>query len=113
MKDSHKGSPQDSQQEWHSEWVAELDRLELDVQIAERMRAQHQSSELAPWTEPELRAPMPEDLVPRARLIHERQLAVAQALTRGASSTQQQLALTTKVRTLVVPDVPVYVDLSA
>ncbi len=41
-----------------------------------------------------LRAPLPEDLVPRARLIHERQLVVADALTRRASSTAQQLALT-------------------
>jgi hypothetical protein len=100
-------------QDFHAAWVGALDRLELDVDVAERMLADHQETGLISWVEPDLRAPLPEDLVPRARLIHERQLAVADALTRRASSTAQQLALTVKVRTLVVPDVPVYVDLSA
>ena len=98
--------------DFHARWVAELDRLELDVEIAERMLADHRSAEPVAWAAPELRAPLPEDLVPRARLIHERQLVVADALTRRVSSTARQLALTRRVRTLVVPDVPVYVDLS-
>jgi len=99
--------------DFHAEWAAALDRLELDIEIAERMLADHQSVVPPPWSEPALRSPMPEDLVPRARLIHERQLAVAHAMTRRVSSTSRQLALTSKLRALVIPDVPVYVDVSA
>jgi len=100
-------------EDFGSEWVAALDRLELDVGLAEQMLAERRTLELPLWRTPTMHAPMPEDLVPRARLIHERQLAVVHALTRRATATSGQLALTSKMRSLIHPDIPVYVDLSA
>ena len=60
-----------------------------------------------------MHGPMPEDLVPRARLILEKQLAVAHALTQKASSSARHLQLNEKLRTSMTPDIPVYVDVSA
>lgn len=100
-------------EDFRAQWVAALERLELDVGNAEQMLAERQRLELEPWVPPTLRAPIPDDLVPRARLIHERQLAVAHAMTQQVSSTTQRLSLTMRMRALVIPDVPVYIDLSA
>src|SRR5690606_38354792 len=66
---------------WHLIWETELDRIELDVRMAERMLRSSDPQPLAEWAPPTIAVPLPEDLVPRARLLHERQLAVAHALT--------------------------------
>ena len=104
---------QSPQEDFHNAWVAELDRLELDLQVAERMLHSNQVEPLPTWTEPTMHGPMPEDLLPRARLILEQQLAVAHALTQKASSSAQQLQLTERLRGSMRPDIPVYVDLQA
>lgn len=102
---------------WHLIWETELDRIELDVRLAERML---RSSDLDPdprplsaWAPPAIAVPMPDDLLPRARLLHERQLAVAHALTSRLASTVRHQALTERMRENSPPDVPVYVDVSA
>jgi hypothetical protein len=94
-------------------WTAELDRLELDVALAERLLKSAELKLLPEWIEPVMRGPLPSDLVPRARLILERQLAVAHKLTARVASTQKHQALNERLRDNMAPDVPVYVDLTA
>lgn len=98
---------------WHLVWETELDRLELDVALAERMLRSNEPGALPDWAPPVVRVPLPGDLLPRARLLHERQLAVAHALTSRLASTARHQALTDRVRDNLPPEVPVYVDVSA
>jgi hypothetical protein len=101
--------------DWRAAWVQELDRLELDVQRAEAMlRSNEPDPEPLPeWEPPVMREPIPADLVPRARFVLERQLAVAHLITQRLSSTTQQRQLTDRIRGTASPDVPVYLDVSA
>lgn len=98
---------------WHLIWETELDRIELDVRMAERMLRSADPQPLAEWAPPAIAVPLPEDLLPRARLLHERQLAVAHALTSRLASTVRHQALADRMRENTPPDVPVYVDVSA
>ena len=52
--------------DFHDAWVAELDRLEVDVALAEAMLAADHMvlEEPAPWALPEMRGPLPADLDP-------------------------------------------------
>ncbi len=101
------------QSAWHLAWETELDRIELDVELAERMLKQADVRPLPVWSPPSMVVPLPEDLLPRARLLHERQLAVVHALTSRVASTVRHQALADRVRETTPPDVPVYVDVSA
>ena len=97
-------------------WVEALDRLELDVDEAEVMLASSRPDlpdVLTEWVPPEVRGPLPADLVPRARLVLERQLAVAHLLTQRLAANTQQQRLTRAVRETSTPDVPVYLDVTA
>lgn len=107
--------------DWHAAWTAELDRLELSLAEAEALlRSRDPGSATdpggpapAPW-KPQVRGVLPGDLLPRARLIHERQLAVAGVLVERALSTRQQHQLARVIRESTIrPDVPVYLDISA
>jgi hypothetical protein len=101
--------------DFHDAWVAELDRLEVDVEIAEAMLASDHASPgvLQPWAPPALRGPLPSDLEPRARLVLERQLAVAHLLAERVTRTDRHRQLTRKIRDTAHVDIPVYVDLQA
>lgn len=99
-------------EDFHAAWVAELDRLEVDVTLAESLLAAQDLPALPEWTPPVLRAPLPSDLEPRARLVLERQLAVAHQITTRLSSTGRQRALTDAIKATASPDIPIYVDLS-
>ncbi len=101
--------------DFHDAWVSELDRLEVDVELAEAMlAADHMElAEPAPWTEPEMRGPLPADLEPRARLVLERQLAVAHLLAERLTRTDRHRRYTQAIRNTAHPEVPVYVDLQA
>ena len=99
--------------DWRSAWASELDRLELDVERAEQMLRVNDPTPIQAWKPPVMHLAMPEDLVPRARLILERQLAVAHDIARAAAVTQQQLAYTRKVAGNLPPDIPVYLDVTA
>lgn len=99
---------------FRAEWEAALDRLEMDVALAEKLLVS--AGDPAPprqWEPPNLRGPMPADLVPRARLLHERQLATARQIALAAAATKRQAALAAKVTDTVTPDVPVYLDITA
>ena len=103
-------------EDFHAAWVAELDRLEVDVELAELMLAGDRAAELeppAPWAPPVMRAPLPSDLEPRARLVLERQLAVAYRMTERLTETGRHRRLTQAIRDTAQPDIPIYIDLSA
>jgi hypothetical protein len=100
--------------DFHAEWVAELERLEVDVALAEALlTADASPAAPAPWTPPVMRGPLPSDLEPRARLVLERQLAVANLLAERLTVTGRHRRLTQKIRDTASPDIPVYIDLSA
>ena len=103
-------------EDFHAAWVAELDRLEVDVELAEAMLAADRAAELeppAPWSPPPARGPLPSDLEPRARLVLERQLAVAYRMTERLTETGRHRRLTQAIRETAQPDLPIYLDLNA
>ena len=98
---------------FHAQWVAELDRLEVDRALAEAMLAADAGpAPLDGWA-PAVRGPLPADLEPRARLVLERQLAVAHLLAERLTVTGRHRRLTQRIRDNSFPDIPVYVDLNA
>ena len=102
-------------EDFHAAWVVELDRLEVDVDLAEAMLAADRGADLQhldPWSPPELRAPLPSDLEPRARLVLERQLAVAYRMTERLTETGRHRRFTQAVRDTAQPDIPIYLDLT-
>ena len=103
----------DPDSDFRAAWVEALDQLEVDVDEAEALLASNQPEPLPEWEPPPVRGPLPEDLVPRARLVLERQLAVAHLLTQRLASNTQQQRLTRAVRATGQPDVPVYLDVTA
>jgi hypothetical protein len=101
--------------DFHAEWVAALDRLEVDVELAERALAEAHEPvlELPDWEPPAVRGPLPSDLEPRARLVLERQVAIAYFLTERLTANTQHRRYTQAVRNTASPDIPVYLDISA
>lgn len=100
--------------DFHVEWAAALERLEVDVALAEALlTADTEPQAPAPWTPPVMRGPLPADLEPRARLVLERQLAVAHRVAERLAVNGRQRRLTQKIRDTASPDIPVYIDLSA
>jgi hypothetical protein len=106
--------------DFRAEWLAALERLECDVETAEALLAVENLTEqtaaelaLAQWEPPAMRAPLPSDLEPRARLVLERQLAVAYLLTEKLTRTTKHRELTDRLRSDAHVDIPVYVDLQA
>jgi hypothetical protein len=98
---------------FRDQWVAELERLEADVELAESMLKANETPVLPDWQPPVVREPLPSDLEPRARLVLERQLAVAYFLTERLTATAKERQLTQRIRETTHPDIPVYVDLNA
>ncbi len=99
--------------DFRDEWVAALERLEVDVELAEALLTSPDPTPLPEWTPPVMRGPLPSDLEPRARLVLERQLAVAHALTRKLTATGRERGFARAVRATGSPDIPIYVDVSA
>jgi hypothetical protein len=100
--------------DFHAEWVAALEQLEVDVDAAEAMLASGREVEAPePWVPPAMRSPLPSDLEPRARLILERQLAVAHRFSERLTQNGRHRRYTTAVRNNAEVDIPVYVDLRA
>lgn len=79
---------------WRDAWVAALDELEIDVAQAEAMLEHDHSRpteiDFGLWTPPPVDGPMPEDLVPQAVALFDRQQRVASRLARAAVQTRQQ-----------------------
>ena len=102
-----------SEIDWHAAWVEALDRLELDVERADQMLRANDPEPMPPWEPPALHVSMPEDLLPRARLILERQLVVAEDIARAVTTTQRHRALAARISANNPPEVPVYLDVTA
>ena len=106
----------DPAEDFHAAWLAELGRLEVDVELAEAMLAADRAADLsppAPWEPPVMRGPLPSDLEPRARLVLERQLAVAYRMTERLTETGRHRRFTQAIRETAQPDIPIYLDLNA
>ena len=77
----------------HLHWETALDRLELDVLLAERMLAEpardHRLTH-EPWDEPTLSGPIPADLVERARSLRDRQARVEAQRAQGVGDIGRQ-----------------------
>jgi hypothetical protein len=100
--------------DFHADWVTALERLEVDVALAEALLAVDRDPVTPePWSPPVMRGPLPADLEPRARLVLERQLAVAHRVSERLTSTGRHRRLTQRIRDTASPDIPVYIDLSA
>ena len=98
---------------FHEQWVAELERLEADVALAESVLRSNEAPVLPAWQRPVVRGPLPTELEDRARLVLERQLAVAHQLTQRLTATGKERALHQRLRDTAHPDVPIYLDVDA
>ena len=98
---------------FHDEWVAALDRLEADVELAEAALKVNEAPVLPAWEHPVVSGPLPHELEDRARFILERQLAVAHQVTLRLVSTGKERQLHQRFRDTAHPDVPVYLDIDA
>jgi hypothetical protein len=81
--------------DWSAAWSEALDALELDVEEAEALLRANAVTELpapTPWARPQM-GPLPDALRPRAAALLDRQLAVADAITRTIVGNHQQQAL--------------------
>jgi len=98
----------------HLHWETALDRLELDVILAERKLHDPTAPDLEPWDEPELVGPIPADLVDRARAILARQHAVQERLAETAQGLRRHQDFASRVdRATARSAQPVYLDLEA
>ena len=64
-------------------------------------------------TELEVIGTLPTELEDRARLVLERQLAVAHRITQRLTATGRERALHQRLRDTASPDVPLYLDIDA
>lgn len=107
-------SPEHVQLRNHLHWETALDRLELDVILAERLLEDPTRSLPEPWDEPQLNEPIPADLRERAIALAERQRRVQARLAAAMANTSREHEFTSRVeRATRRPDVPVYLDLRA
>lgn len=101
----------------HLYWETALDRLELDVILAERLLADPSadpSDAAETWDEPRLEEPIPADLVARARELRGRQDRVQAALTARLGTLRREHAFAARVdRATSRCDRPVYLDITA
>lgn len=93
-------------------WIAELDRLELDVLVLERRLASGAPPRSDAWTAPELTIPMPPELLEQALAIQQRQLAALATLRDTLDSLGRQRAVAARM-TNAAPERPVYLDTCA
>jgi hypothetical protein len=100
--------------EVHADWVLALDRLEVDVLLAERLVRSLDPAPLQEWRPPLLTGPMPDDLVDRATAILRRQEAVLAALTSALDLNGRHQGLTRRIAAVLTPGPrPAYVDATA
>jgi hypothetical protein len=98
---------------FHDAWVAALDALELDVTTAESLLRERSVAAPSPWTPPTLHGPLPQDLLPRARLLLDRQLTVSRQITGAMLSAGRHQKLAGQLLQPAGPPSPVYLDIQA
>ncbi len=98
----------------HLHWATALDRLELEVILAERRLLDPDRPAPDTWHVPELSGPIPDDLRERALDLHDRQLRVRVEMTAllGALARQNDFANRVE-RATRAPSRSVYLDLNA
>lgn len=107
-------TPEHAEMRHRLHWETALDRLELDVILAERLLEDPTRPLPEPWDEPRLAEPIPADLRERAVALAERQHRVQERLTASLASVGQQHAFAHRVEQATRrPDTPVYLDLRA
>lgn len=95
-------------------WREALDRLEAHAERAERMLQGLGAPDVEPWTPPVELGPMPEEFLPRARLILERQQKLMAAIPAVLTDTRQQQRVADRVSgATTAPAGPVYLDVTA
>ena len=95
-------------------WETALDRLELDVILAERMLADPSRPEPEPWDETQLEGPIPSYLRERALQIRARQRRVQSELQKLLGTITRHHDFARRVdRATGRIDRPVYLDLEA
>lgn len=98
----------------HDAWQVDLDRIELDVLLAERALDSGAELRLDAWDVPGDHGPLPDDLAARAAGIRERQRAVLERIA-------DQLGVTLRHQGVLdrlglgsgLDNVPIYLDVSA
>ncbi len=96
-------------------WEVALDRLELDLVMAERLIRTGQPPTETPWDVPALDGPLPTDLLPRALELQARQTVVEASLREAMSATSKHRSFADRVNSKPVNGLvsSAYVDLSA
>ena len=95
-------------------WETALDHLELEALQAERLLEDHDRPAPEPWVEPDLRGPVPADLVGRALEIRARQARVESQLATTLGAVARQHEFTSRVdRATRARGPAVYLDVSA
>jgi hypothetical protein len=83
---------------WTVAWTAALDELELTLEETERLLGSDQTpSAPAPWSPPELAAPLPAELLDRAQSLLARQHELIGRTVTAMTGTRQNIALLDKV----------------
>jgi hypothetical protein len=98
----------------HLHWATALDRLELEVVLAERMLVDPSRPQPDAWHEPLLEGVIPVDLRERAIALQERQLHLQAELAALLAAVARQHEFANRVdRATRRPDRPVYLDVTA
>lgn len=101
----------------HLHWESALDRLEMEVMLAERVltHPEEPPQRAEAWDEPTPIGSIPADLVERALAIRERQVRAEAALAEALGSVRRQHRFAERVdrATGRRTDHPVYVDVDA
>ena len=98
----------------HEAWVVALDRLEVDVTLAERLADDPGLPSSDVWIEPQLAGPIPPALVDRARDLLVRQQRAQESLVAALAATGRQQDFTTKVdRATRRTEPSLYLDVTA
>lgn len=98
----------------HLHWATALDRLELEVILAERRLEDPSRPAPDTWDEPQLEGPIPADLRERALALRERQHRVRVSMTTMLGTIGRQHDFANRVdRATRVPAPAVYLDINA
>lgn len=95
-------------------WREALDRLEAHADRAEQLISGHDPRQEPPWMPPTDLGPIPDEFLPRARQLLERQQRLMAAIPAMLSDRQHQRRVADRVAgATTVPSRPVYLDVTA
>ena len=86
--------------DWTTAWAAALDDLEVTLNQTERLLGGHvgdETADIAPWSPPQLAAPLPPELLERAQLLLARQQQVITATSVAMSGNRRSSAFVGRV----------------